>query len=190
MNLTNEQQRFLSRYVNNKGDFYKTVESMGLDAAHIISWQQNYKEFDNTFRETKRIVLQHLKDENYMMAILKINDALINGVTHHTVTQKHRVVDDKGNSEFEVTRTSKQVGVPSWAVQEALKESSIVKAVNTLSAEGVIPASIARRILQSANKISEEIVASFDVSPDSEFISDKKAVALIKQAILGASEDA
>jgi hypothetical protein len=185
MNMTNEQQRFLSRYINNKGDFYKTVESMGLDAAHILSWQQNYKEFDKTFRETKRIVLQHLKDENYMMATLRINDALVNGVTHHTVTQKHRVIDDEGNSEFEVTRTSKQLGVPSEYIKMALQESSIVKAVNTLSAEGVIPASIARKILQSANKISEEIVASFDVSTDSEFINDKKAINLIRAAVLG-----
>jgi hypothetical protein len=67
----------------------------------------------------------------------------------------------------------------------ALQESSIVKAVNTLSAEGVIPASIARKILQSANKISEEIVASFDVSTDSEFINDKKAINLIRAAVLG-----
>jgi hypothetical protein len=189
MNMTNEQQRFLSRYINNKGDFYKTVESMGLDAAHILSWQQNYKEFDKTFRETKRIVLQHLKDENYMMAALRINDILVNGLTHHTVTQKHRVIDDEGNSEFEVTRTSKQLGVPSEYIKMALQESSIVKAVNTLSAEGVIPASIARKILQSAEKISKEIIDSFDIDSNSEYLSDKKAIALIKAAVLSGSDD-
>lgn len=185
MSLTPEQQRFLSRYINNKGDFYKTVESMGLDAAHIISWQNAYKDFDKEFRETKRIVLQHLKDENYMLSLLRINEALQNGVTQHTVTQKHRIVDDEGNSEFETIRTTKHAGVPAWAIQESLKESSIVKAVNTLASEGVIPSAIARKILQSANKITNEIVESFDISPDAEFINDKKAIALIRAAVLG-----
>jgi hypothetical protein len=184
MGLTPEQQRFLSRYINNKGDFYKTIESMGLDASHIISWQQTYKEFESQFRETKRIVLQHLKDENYMMSLLRINEALQNGITQHTITQKHRIIDD-GNSEFETTRTTKHLGVPAWAIQESLKESSIVKAVNTLASEGVIPSAIARKILNSANKISNEIIESFDISPDAEFINDKKAIALIKAAILG-----
>lgn len=188
MALTPEQQRFLSRYINNNGDFYKTVDSMGLDPAHIVSWQQVYKDFDEEFRKTKRIVLQHLKDENYMIAMLRINEILRDGVTQHSVTQKHRVINENGDSEFETIRTTKHLGVPIAAIKMALQESSIVKAVDTLSAEGVIPSAIARKILQAANKISNEIIESFEVSSDAEYINDKKAIALIKQAMLGVSD--
>jgi len=186
--LTEEQQRFLLRYINNKGDFYKTVDSMGLDLAHVVNWQQVNAEFEAAFRSTKKDVIDHLKQENYMCALLKVNNALINGISQHTVQQKHKIGGD-GESEFEVTRTTKELGVPSWAIREALQENSIVKAVQVLANEGVLPAPIARRILQSANKISHEVMQSFDISPDSDFINDKKAIALIKAAVLGANEE-
>lgn len=183
--LTEEQQRFLLRYTNNKGDFYKTVESMGLDIAHIMNWQQVSPEFDKTFRYTKQAVIQHLKEENYVTALLKVNDALVNGVKQFHVAQKHRVIGAAGESEYEVTRTTKDMGVPSWAITAALQEQSIVKAVNTLANEGVLPSPVARRILQAANQISRQIVESFDIDAGSEFINDKKALALIKEAVLG-----
>jgi hypothetical protein len=113
-------------------------------------------------------------------------------VQQHTVVQKHRIgsTDEDGNqsSEFEVTRTTKQMGVPSWAVSEALKESSLINAVHTLASEGVIPASVAKKILSETNKIVAAVKESFDISPDADFINDKKAIALIKAAVLGEVE--
>lgn len=192
MNLTEEQQRFLIRYTNNKGDFYKTIESLGLDLAHITSWQQVSKDFSEAFRNTKRIVLEHLKEENYMSAMLRVNEALHNGITQHSVQQKHKIIgaDEDGNeiSEFEVIRTTKHLGVPSWAVQHALAESSIVKAVHTLASEGVIPSAIARKILNAANRITKDMADAFEVSPDADYINDKKAISLIKAAVLGEVE--
>ena len=192
MNLTEEQQRFLLRYTNNKGDFYKTIESLGLDLAHITSWQQVSKDFAEAFRNTKRIVLEHLKEENYMSAMLRVNEALHNGITQHSVQQKHRIIgaDEDGNeiSEFEVIRTTKHLGVPSWSIQYALQETSIVKAVNLLAAEGILPSHIAKKILQSANKISKEIVESFEIPENAEYTNDKKVIALIKAAVLGEVE--
>lgn len=187
--LTEEQQRFLLRYVNNKGDFYKTVDSLGLDLSHITSWQQTSKNFEESFRRAKQSIIDHLKQENYITGLLRVNDALINGVTQSTVLQKHRVgaTDEDGNqsSEFEVTRSTKNLGVPGWAVTEALKESSIEKAVHTLAAEGVLPTSVARRILQAANRITADVKESFDVSKEDEYINDSKVIALIKAAVLG-----
>lgn len=187
--LTEEQQRFLIRYVDNKGDFYKTVDSLGLDLSHIVSWQQVSQEFNTAFASQKQYVIQHLKDESYITALLRVNEALKDGVKQHTIVQKHRIggVDKEGNqlSDFEVVRSTKNLGVPSWAITEALKESSIVRAVHTLASEGVIPASIAKRILQSANRISEEVKASFDIADKNEFVNDTKAINLIRAAVLG-----
>lgn len=194
VNLSEEQQKFLGRYVNNKGDFYKTVDSLGLDLSHITSWQLANADFANAYKHAKQTVIEHLKQENYMVSLLRVNDALINGVQQHIITQKHRIggVGETGEqlSEFEVTRTTKNLGVPGWAINQALAESSIVKAVHTLASEGVIPTAVARRILQSANRITTDIKASFDVAaPDSEFINEQKAIALIKMAVLGAGDE-
>lgn len=191
--LTIEQQRFIHRYVENKGDFYKTVETMGVELNHIMSWQQTSDEFNREYRQAKQFIIDTLKQENYMTALLRVNQALNNGVNEFTVTNKHRIVgvNDAGEqlSEYEVVKTNKHVGVPSWAINAALKESSIVKAVNTLASEGVLPSNVARKILNAANKIGEEIKNSFDISPDSEYINDKKAISLIKQAILGSPNE-
>jgi hypothetical protein len=189
MALTEEQQRFLLRYTNNKGDFYKTIETMGLELSHVTSWQSSDHAFASEYKKTKQIIIQHLKEENYMLAVLKINDALINGVSQDTVENTHRIggTDNDGNdvTVFQVKRTTKNLGVPSWAIRESLQESSIVKAVNTLAAEGVIPTTIARKILSSANKISNEIIESFDISSESEYVNDKKVISLIQAAVLG-----
>lgn len=192
--LSEEQQRFLIRYINNKGDFYGTVESMGLDIAHITNWRQVSKQFDREYTEAKRSVIEFIKDENYITALRKLNDVLLNGVTQSQVVQKHIIADDDNRedgegvakkSAFEVTRTSKHLGVPGYAIKMALEESSILKAVQTLVNEGVIPAEIARNITGAANRISDEISKSFGVSKDSDYANDKKAIALIRAAVLG-----
>jgi hypothetical protein len=192
--LTEEQQRFLFRYVNNKGDFYKTIETMGIELSHVTSWQQTSKDFADNYKSAKQTVIEHLKQENYMQALLKVNDALVNGVNQYTVTQKHRIGgydEETGEqqSEYEVTKTHKQLGTPAWAITASLQECSIVKAVHTLASEGVLPSAIARRILQSANKISEEVKASFGIDAGADYINDRKAISLIKQAILGVADE-
>jgi hypothetical protein len=190
--LTEEQQRFLLRYINNKGDFYKTVDSLGLDLSHITSWQQSNIEFEQSFRRAKQAIIDHLKQENYITALLRVNDALMNGVTQTSVVQKHRVgaTDEDGNqsSEFEVIRTTKNLGIPGWCVTEALKESSIEKAVHVLASEGVLPTSVARKILQSANRITADVKDAFDISKDNEYVNDAKVISLIRAAVLGGVE--
>lgn len=186
MELTTEQQRFILRYINNRGDFYKTVASLGLELSHIVSWQhQNFK-FDKTFKEAKQSVIESLKQENHMIALLKVNDALINGITHQSIQQKHLIGgEDKSESVYEVIRITKNMGVPAWAVKQALSEYGIVRAVDLLAAEGILPNDVARKISQAANRITSEIKNSFESTPDSDFINDSKVIELIKAAVLG-----
>jgi hypothetical protein len=184
MNLTEDQQRFLSRYINSKGNFYQSIETLGLELAHILMWQEMNDDFAKSYANAKRQVLIFLKEENHLNAVRELNDVLRNGVTIHSVTQKHKSSEKDGDS-FEVTKSTKRMGVPMSAITEALKESSIIKAVQTLSNEGVIPTTIAKKILNAANRISNDIVGAFDIDENDNYVDDSKAIALIKAAVLG-----
>jgi DNA-binding transcriptional ArsR family regulator len=184
MSLTTEQQRFINRYINSKGNFYQTIDSLGLELAHVLSWQETNLYFSKAYSEAKQQILCFLREENYITAVRELNEVLKNGVSVHSVTQKHKSSEKDGDS-FEVTKSTKNLGVPMSAISEALKESSIVKAVNTLANEGVIPTTIAKRILQAASKISVDITTAFDVEKETEYVDESKAIALIKAAVLG-----
>lgn len=189
--LTDNQQIFLNQYIRSNGDFYGVADKMGLEVEHVISWQSN-PDFEIAYREAKANVIAHLRNENYLLGLRKVNDALQNGVHQHTVTTKHKYIDvDAGGdeaTEYEVTRVTKNLGVPGWAIKEALQESSLIKAINTLASEGVLAPPIAKKILQAANRISEDIRGAFEVSRDDDYISEKKAINLIRAAVLGEVE--
>lgn len=186
--LTDTQQLFLNQYIRTNGDFYGVADRMGLETEHVISWQSN-PEFEQAYRTAKTCVIAHLKNENYLCALRKVNDALINGVQQTTVQTKHKYSEQTDEpTEYEVTRSTKNLGVPGWAIKEALQEHSIIKAVTTLASEGVLPAPIAKRILQTANRISEEVRASFDAGADNDHVSEKQAINLIRAAVLGEVE--
>lgn len=180
--LTEEQRRFLARYINSRGDFYGSVNSLGLDIAHIISWQESNPEFDREYRATRIKIIDFIKQENHILAIQKVNSALKEGVTVNTISQKHKITEN--GSEFETTRTTKNLGVPGWAIVEALKESSLTKAINTLANEGVLPSPIARRLLQNVSTIQTSVRESFDVK-DTDYVNEEKAINLIKAAVFG-----
>lgn len=190
MSLTEEQQRFLHRYINNKGDFYKTVESMGLDIAHITSWQNTNTDFALNFKAAKSTVIDFLKHENYMYALIKVNDALMHGVTQTTETKKHKIGGEGGNEgEYEITHQTKNLGVPAWAIKEALQETSVVKAIQTLAAEGVLPTEVARKIISYSDNFIDKVRNSFEIASEDENFNEAKAVALIKKAVLGVMDE-
>lgn len=183
-NLTREQETFLSRYVNSKADVYNSLQSMGLEIEHLISWTANPL-FDLAYRQARQKVILWLNQENYTTALRKLNEILENGVIHHTVTHEYSPILEA----WVEKRTVKTSGVPSWAIKEGLKESNITKAIQQLSNEGVIPMSTARRLHQTASKITTELQQAFGENNAEEQHTDQKVVSLIKQAVLGSLEE-
>lgn len=182
--LSDEQIKFINQYCQNRGDFYGTLEGMGLSVYHFMSWCDN-SIFKESYRKVRSQVIEILKDENHQLGLLRLNTILLEGIVQNTTQQKHIVRGDK--STFATTRTTKNLGVPGWAVLAAIEKPNLEKALDTMADEGVLPRDMAVKIIDRISKISEEI--RHTLSDNSEnVLNETKVTALIKKAVLGASE--
>jgi hypothetical protein len=184
--VNDSQQRFLEKYINSRGNIYQALDELGLDLCHLLSWREN-PVFELHYREATNKLITHLKQESYILATKKVNEVVKNGLKVETLSQEHKIAP-QGN-EYRVKRTSKDIGVPVAYLKLALSETAISKAIATLASEGVLPMSIAKKILQRAESISSELADCFDVKEDEQVISEQKIIAFIKHAVLeGVSE--
>lgn len=186
MALTTEQERFLIKYVNAKGNVYQALEEMGLEINHLMMWKEN-QEFEFRYKETVQKVLTFLNQQNYMIGVRKLNEALTYGLKQDTITHSHKILDT-GETQYEVKKTTKNLGVTPEILKLALQESTIVKAINTLVNNGVIPNSIARKILLKSEELATEMQKAFTIN-DEETINESRALSIIKTAILGATNE-
>lgn len=184
MALSEEQKRFLERLKRNKLDIDTTLQGMGLDTVHLMAWQEN-PQFDLEYRSVVRAIIQYLNQENYINAIRKLNDALVNGTREYN--SKEIALYDSENNYIGTKRenTQKYIKTPAWAIKEALKESNLEKAINQLANEGILPSAIARRIIAESDKITKALQDSFEITSDSEMITEQKAIGLIRAAVMG-----
>lgn len=180
--LSDEQIKFINNYCNSRGDYYGTLELMGLSVYHFLAWCEN-PIFKETYAKVKRQVIENLRDENHQLGLLRLNDILINGVEQKTIQQKHIV---KGtNSSFITTRTTKNLGIPGWAILAAIEKTKIEKAIDALADEGVLPREMAIKVIDRASRISDDIRETL-ASNSEAMMNESRAIALIKQAVLGA----
>lgn len=183
--MLEEQKKFLSRYLNSKGDFYGTLNSLNLETEHFLSWRESV-EFDLAYRGAMRKIQELLRHENYMMSLQVCNKILTEGGQIEEKFEQIHNIDNDGVSTFSAKRTTINKGVPGWVIKASLTENNLIKAINELSTEGVLPSSISKKLLATSERLTSDFQSVFDGDNKSETISNEKAVALIKQAILGA----
>lgn len=195
MPLNETQQRFLDKYTNSRGDQYAALNELGLDLAHLISWREN-AEFEVAFRDITNKIITHLRQESFLIATKRINEAVKNGVQQETFTQEHIIepgYDSGGkptiHNSYKAKQTVKNLGVPVAYLKLAMAESAIAKAIQALANEGALPMTVAKRILQRAETISAELVGTFEIEETDSAISEQKIIAFIKQAVLKPSDD-
>jgi hypothetical protein len=198
--LSNDQLIFIERYQNEKGDAHKVLDSMGLETCHLISWRSN-NDFEKLYKETQRKIINFLNSENYITGLRRLNQILDSGVSDEVVTTKQRVVQNpnfKGladditgdipsvlvTNEYEVTRKVVKKGIPPQMISLAIQQNTIVQALNVLTNQGILPESIARKILAKSEEISKEMQAAFSTEKDTEQMTQAKAIELMKMAVL------
>lgn len=188
------QQRFLERFKNYRADTLKTLDDLGLEFAHFLSWREN-TEFDLAYRKTVQQITQQLRQESFLNAHRRVHDGLIHGVRTETYTNSWRTATDKDgipilNDDGEelkilsTKRVSKISAPPVEYLKIALTENSIARAITELANEGVLPEPIARRIIQRTDSITKELMNCFEVDETSNLLTEQKAIALIKAAVL------
>lgn len=195
MPLNETQQRFLDKYINSRGDQYKALEELGLDLAHLLSWREN-ADFEVMFRDVTNKIITHLRQESFLIATKRINDAVKHGIKQEIFTQEHTIepgYDSGGkptiHNSYKAKQTVKNLGVPVAYLKLAMCETAIAKAIQALANEGALPLTVAKRILQRAESISTELANSFEIEENDNAISEQKIIAFIKQAVLKPGED-
>jgi hypothetical protein len=158
MELTENQQLFIQRYAANKGDAYKTLESMRLELNHLLAWRED-KYFDKVYRESAAKIIQQLNQENYILSVRKLNEVLEKGNFTESTTHTHKITAEGG--EFEVKTQRKKLGIPIEAIKLAMRQSSLLQAIETLQNQGVLPSTIARKIMLKSDQIVEDMQNAF-----------------------------
>lgn len=184
--LTETQQRFLVRYQDSKGDVYGSLKSLGLELNHLMSWRTD-KEFEKNYKDVQKSIILFLNTENYVQGLRELNTQLLGGQKQETVTHCHKIGSD--GSHFEVKRTVKELKVSADLIRLAISQNTIVQAINTLVTQGIIPDSIARKILNKSDEIAKEMEEAFNNDSGGEQMNQQKAIKLIKQAFLKGTEE-
>ena len=71
----------------------------------------------------------------------------------------------------------------------ANKEQDLIRAIDLLSKEGLIPHDAAKSIIARISSLGRDVVDSFGIRDASQDINGNKVIALIKSAVLGHSDD-
>lgn len=74
-------------------------------------------------------------------------------------------------------------------IKNLLNYDNIENSINNLAQQGLIPKSIARKFLTTAYEYQSKLQQCFGTDEDSDKLSDEKAIALVKQALLGSGEE-
>ncbi len=183
--LNDTQERFITRYVNNNGDAYKALDSLGLEMNHLHVWRRDLQ-FDRAYRKTQQQVIRQINQDNYMIGLRKLNHILTNGVFQVTTTYKKEEGGEHGDK-MTTTRVEKQLGVPMEALRLALQNGSIIQAINTLQNQGMLPDEMANQIMVTADQIVGDLQKALDKAEEDELKMDEdRVVGMFKTAVLGA----
>lgn len=185
------QQKFLERFKNYRADTLRTLSELELEFAHFLSWREN-AEFDLAYRKAVQQVTNQLRQESFLNAHRRIHEALLHGIKSETFTNSWKTVTDENGEEVQLLNTKRVTKLSTPPVEYlkiALTENSIAKAITELANEGVLPESIARKIVQRTDSITKELMDCFEVDNSSNLLTEQKAIALIKAAVLNNKND-
>ncbi len=160
---------------------------MGLEYAHFVSWRAD-PDFDSAYRHCSRNVVLILREENFNLSLRRVNDLLLHGNTHLTTSVTDLEREDNESNTFkqrQEKQTIKHMPVPVSILKLGLNEGSILKAINQLLAERVIPPEVAKKLINAADRITSEMIQAFREDGETNELNDKKVIALIKSAVLG-----
>lgn len=183
LKLSETQSNFLSRYYSNLGSIKDALDDLGLDYIHFRTWL-NDKYFKAKYEEMKIEVGIFLRDDNQNVAKRELNYILHNGIQEIEVIE-YEEIDREG----EIIRTSKATKtkrkVSLEAIKQQLGEKTTEHCIKVLAERGILDKTIARRLLSTANEYQLKLQSSFGNEQKTDQLDEKRAILLVKQAVLG-----
>jgi len=174
-----------------------------VDRRYIVEWCNTSPEFSTTYKAYKRQVIQQLNEDNYTLALQRINEQLRQGYTstykftRETIVTPGEAYRDAATGEYkesepkeitkdksEQTKTDLSPAFLKLAMGTTALESAIAKIAN----EGLLSDNQYKRLMSSAAEVTEKIQEIFDPQVDSGEFSEDRAIAIIRQALIGVVE--
>lgn len=182
--ITASQQNFLSAY-NQTGNIETTLSTVGIEMNHLLAWCQESPNFDIEYRKAKRFYISHMRSNGYMLALQTVHDTIVAGcIKEHTIEQSSKL-DKEGNQYFETKLKTVTRPVPFAYLQLMLQESSLMGAIQRMSDEGLLTSTQYKQLMSLSDDISNKGQQIMLGDSNADTLTEDKAVALIKQAMLG-----
>lgn len=185
--MNQNQISFLQSYQNNNGDIRSAITDNGLELNHYRLWMQE-DEFKQQFKIIRTEIIYEQLAEFKVLIVQQLNQLLSRGYEEKTVT---RTTTTNKNGRTTVKQSVKitRKPVPIAMIKDLLKSESLEASIINLSEKGVIPKTIARNLLSTANQYTQKLRGAFGVESEDNKMNDEKTIALIKQALIGSGEE-
>ncbi len=183
MPLTPLQQDFLVRYALEQGLVTKALDALHISDSTFSQWRED-REFNAAYRDTYHQVVTRLDGDNHLLALQHLQHTLTNGVVEE-VLDVQKTTTTTGKHTIKVKKRVKRTNPSPALIHCAMRDLVLIKAINVLLHERVIPPEIAKKLINAADRISTDMVQAFQEDPEISQMNDKKVIALIKSAVLG-----
>lgn len=172
--LSQKQSDFLEYYANNDNDLEKCLRDLNTPKTELFEWLKD-DEFKRIY-EDKNVSWQlFIKESNNQKALLEIHRVLCAG----KITSRKSKIGNDGRLEFlEIVESP----IPVAYLQMSINEPSIEQAISKLLNEGMIPDTVAKRVIALCNEYQRELRKSFNTE-DVKKISDNRVMGLIQKAL-------
>lgn len=145
-------------------------------------------DFNRQFNIIRSEIIHEQLAEFRILIARQLNQLLTRGY-EETVTTRTTTTNKNGRTTIKKTTKTVRKPVPIVMVKDLLLSESFETSVINLSQKGVIPKTIARNLLSTANEYTNKLQSAFGVDSSDDNSNDEKTIGLIKQALIGSSED-
>lgn len=187
--LTQTQTAFINQYLKVR-DIDAVLSNLNLTFHHVVKWCDN-PYFDMEYRSAKQFILRSRKEESALMATEYIHKILSDGCVRERVFSTKTMCNSDGEIvAIQTEQKTVERPIPVPILLQALGNSSTLKAIEQLANEGLLGNSQYKQLISLSEKISDEAnkIMTHE-NEQNEEISEKRAIALIKQAVLGVLEE-
>lgn len=172
--LSQKQSDFLEYYANNDNDLEKCLKDLNAPKTELFRWLKD-DEFKQIY-DDKNISWQlFIKESNNQKALLEIHRVLCDG---KITSRKSKIGVDGRLESLEIMESP----IPVAYLQMSINDSSIEQAISKLLNEGMIPDTVAKRVISLCRDYQRELKKSFNTE-DVKKISDTRVMALIQRAL-------
>jgi hypothetical protein len=183
--ITKTQKEFLSIY-SRTGDIESSLGKIGVEMDHLLTWCQQNKHFDLEYRRVKRFFLTHMREKCHLMAIQRIHDAFVEGSVKEREVHQETVMNNEGDVVALRTKMiTREKPIPVAFYQFVMNQGNTVEAIQQLANEGLLSSDQYKQLITLADEITDRSQQIFSGENKESMMTEQKAIALIKTAIVG-----